>query len=223
MAYFIVLHTRYQDIQLGLFNDIELLDLVTIPSKISSKTITNSLDALLATKELKITDLAFIAAHQGPAPYTTLRVALATVNGLSYATGIPLIGVNGLTALIDMHPTKDDYILALLNAFSGDLYYALYEKATNMIIKTGSSLAKDLIPALAEKYAGSFLVIGNGAELHQLGIQEYFGKRAHIIKIEIASLEQIGKSAFDQFQNCDALQTKLYPIYLKNQFGTASF
>ncbi len=50
---------------------------------------------------LRFLDLAFIAAHQGPAPFTTLRVCLTTVNGFAFATGMPLIGINGLQELVE--------------------------------------------------------------------------------------------------------------------------
>lgn len=225
MAHFLIIHTRYKDIQLGLYNDGKFLHAITLESKLSSKLLTTQINNVLDTGAISLTDLQFIGAHLGPAPFTTLRVALATVNGLAYATGIPLIGVNGLSAIIDNETSvHNDYTLVLLNAFCNDVYFALYEKATSTILKIGSMQAKDLIPALAEKYAGIFYIIGNGAELHKPGIEEYFGKRAHVNhEIEIASLEQIAQSAYVQFNDCGERETQLLPIYLKNQFGTAQF
>ena len=56
---------------------------------------------MLKQHALTFSGLAFIAAHQGPAPFTTLRVCLTTVNGFAFATQVPLIGVNGLKELVD--------------------------------------------------------------------------------------------------------------------------
>lgn len=225
MAYFLILHTRYKDVQIGIYNDYELLHATTLESKVASKLLTTEINTLLHKANITLVNLQFIGAHLGPAPFTTLRVALATANGLAYTTNLPLIGVNGLSAITDLEiPNRAEYVLVMLNAFCNDVYYALYEQATNTILMIGSMQAKELLPKIAEKYAGIFYIIGNGTGLHRLGIEECFGKRAHIDHtIEIASLEQIAQNAYTQFTNCSARETQLLPIYLKNQFGRAEF
>ena len=69
---------------------------------------------MLKNSRLTFRRFAFVAAHQGPAPFTTLRVCLTTVNGFAFATGVPLIGVNGLQELIVQHKRADSITVALL-------------------------------------------------------------------------------------------------------------
>jgi tRNA threonylcarbamoyl adenosine modification protein YeaZ len=64
----------------------------------------------------------------GPAPYTGLRIAIATVNGLHTATGIPLVPIDALKAFVrDYRPQNNNQVtVALLNAFNNDLFYAAF-------------------------------------------------------------------------------------------------
>lgn len=222
MTYSLTVHTRYKDIELGVYHHCDLLHSAILESKSASKLLIHTISDLLNKANIKLSDLSFIAAHQGPAPFTTLRVSLATVNGLASVSSVALVGVNGLLAAIDQYKTDTDYTLVMLNAFCNDIYYALYEKSTDTILAIGYAPAKELIVRLSEKYAGIFYIIGNGAELHMPGIEEFFGKRAKVDHtISMASLKQISASAYKQFQ-CSNTEKQLLPIYLKNQFGAVN-
>lgn len=221
MSYYLIIHTRYKDIQLGVYHDCDLIESAVIDSKSSSKLLIHTISDLLRAAAISLNALSFIGCHQGPAPFTTIRVALATVNGLASAQKIPLVGVNGLLAALDEQSHTYDYMLVMLNAFCNDVYYALYEKKRDTILEIGYAPARDLIIKFSEKYAGIFYIIGNGAQLHKNLLEEYFAHRGIInLDVEMASIERIAQLAFKQF-NCGDLQTQLLPIYLKNQFGTS--
>jgi tRNA threonylcarbamoyladenosine biosynthesis protein TsaB len=55
--------------------------------------------AALAAADLTVRDLTLLAVGLGPGPFTGLRVGLATIEGLAFATGLPVVGVSGLDAL----------------------------------------------------------------------------------------------------------------------------
>ena len=82
MAVFLTIHARYNDVQMGIFRDGNLIELASDESKKVSKNFIVLLDHLLKNNKLSLSDLSFIAAHQGPAPFTTLRVTLASVMDL---------------------------------------------------------------------------------------------------------------------------------------------
>ena len=58
----------------------------------------DALDALEACR-LTLGDVTLLAVGLGPGPFTGLRVGLATIEGLAFATGLPVVGVSGLDAL----------------------------------------------------------------------------------------------------------------------------
>jgi len=55
--------------------------------------------AALEAANLRLRDLTLLAVGLGPGPFTGLRVGLATIEGLAFATGLPVVGVSGLGAL----------------------------------------------------------------------------------------------------------------------------
>jgi tRNA threonylcarbamoyladenosine biosynthesis protein TsaB len=217
MALFLTIHTRYKDVQLGLFNKGKLLDWTSDESKRISKNFIFLMRTLFERNKLSLSDLTFIAAHQGPAPFTTLRVSLASVNGLAFATELPLVGVNGLEVFLDEQHDPHVVTIAILNAFCQDVYYGIYnpfDKSTSY----GYGAATTVLKTMAEQYKEAVTFIGNGVELYKPLIEEYFGTRAHIPPIlpEIASLEAIGTAAFNKWQEKTERLSQLMPLYLKD-------
>lgn len=96
----LVLQSTYDQIEIGLVIDGQLGTQINLNKAQASSQILLAIDQLLQAHRCKVTDLQFIAANLGPAPFTSLRVVIATVNGLCFATGVPLIGVNGLQAFV---------------------------------------------------------------------------------------------------------------------------
>lgn len=85
----------------------------------------------LQEANLQVSDLSAIAAGTGPAPYTGLRIGLATARALAFALGIPVWGVPALDALAAdaaarLSPPPGSRILAALDAKRRETYWALY-------------------------------------------------------------------------------------------------
>jgi tRNA threonylcarbamoyladenosine biosynthesis protein TsaB len=58
-----------------------------------------ALTDLLGEAGATLADVQLLAVGLGPGAFTGLRVGLATMQGLAFATGIPIVGVSGLEAL----------------------------------------------------------------------------------------------------------------------------
>jgi tRNA threonylcarbamoyladenosine biosynthesis protein TsaB len=221
MALFLAVHARYKDVQLGLFKDERLIELASDESKKISKNFISLLDGMLKKHALTFSSLAFIAAHQGPAPFTTLRVCLTTVNGFAFATKVPLIGVNGLKELVDQYKRADAITVALLNAFSQEVYYGI-DDPFNKDISYGYAPAEAFIKELAQKYQSQVSFVGNGIELYEQNLLQVFGDRARFLSTDIVSLETIAQSALDKWQR-EETHHQLMPIYLKDYSTPARF
>lgn len=214
MALFLAVHARYKDAQLGLFKGENLIELAADESKKISRNFIVLVDEMLKKNGLAFSDLTFIAAHQGPAPFTTLRVCITTVNGFAFATGIPLIGINGLQELVESNKQKDGITVALLNAFGQEIYYGIddpFNKSTTF----GYAPAEIFIKELAQRYQTPLTFVGNGLELYGDAIKLSLGNRAHFLSTDIVSLETIARSALGKWQR-DETHQQLMPIYLKD-------
>lgn len=143
----------------------------------------------------------FIGVNAGPAPYTSLRIVLATANGLHAASGIPLIAVDALKVFVQAHKpaTVDDATVVLLNAFNQDLFYAIARY--NEPIETGYDRNDALIERLQRELSGLKITwLGNAAP--------------HPIIYDYPLTEQFVAYAWQRRLNNETTNSVL-PLYLK--------
>jgi tRNA threonylcarbamoyladenosine biosynthesis protein TsaB len=217
MAYYITLSNTYELVELGLFHEGHLIDSVSDDKMYVSKNIVVLLQELLAKNNKQLADLSFIAANQGPAPYTTLRVVLSTVNGLSFSTGIPLIGLDGLE-LFAKEFADDCFAQTVIlhNAFNQELYYALAHNQG--IVSKGYGSVNHVIDIIKNQFShNSIRFLGNGYNLHAAAFEQAFGSQAYIPTTMPThpSLAYLGAHAYDLWHNQANHQTQLFPLYLK--------
>lgn len=91
-------------------------------------------------------DLEGIAFTRGPGSYTGLRIAVATVRGLSTGWSVPLMGVSSLR-LLSWGAGLSTPVLAVIRARKGEVFGALYASSdpfSHEIIPPGVYLASRL-------------------------------------------------------------------------------
>jgi len=217
MPLFLTIQTTYQDIQIALCKANVITDVVIIDKMNATKQLVSTLDALLNAHHCSLRDLTFIAANAGPGPFTTLRTVLANVNGLRYATNIPLVGLHGLAAFADEH--KDPQwpcSVYLFNAFAKDVYYALDYQGTVATMHYQNIYR--LLDELQMHTIYPIRFLGNGATLYQNLISERFGSNAFIPAEAplFCSMKHLALRSLQQWQLQQYQSSPLMPLYLKN-------
>lgn len=217
MTYFLSIQNTYESVEIALFGDEKLLATAQEDKMRASKYFIRILEFILKDNNIELSDLAFLAANQGPGPFTTLRVVIASVNGLGFATQIPLIGIDGLDALLLEYPDAQTPIsVAILNAFNNDVYYGISEKG-----KTTQKGCKNIdlfLDEIKTRYPKTAIrLIGNGAQIYASNIEKHFAHNA-IIPSPLplhCSVKQIGVMGWDRWNKKEELAVKLMPLYLK--------
>ncbi|HVH04841.1 MAG TPA: tRNA (adenosine(37)-N6)-threonylcarbamoyltransferase complex dimerization subunit type 1 TsaB [Myxococcota bacterium] len=119
------------------------------------------IDALLARTGTPLGAIAAFAVSVGPGSFTGLRVGIATVKGLAFASGRRVAAVPTLAALAHAGADGRAPVAALLDARRGEVYAAVYGADGAMLL--AETVAKPA--ALAERLAaGTRIVAGEGAE-----------------------------------------------------------
>ena len=215
--HFIAIQNTYEAIELAVCHQTTIIDRTHIAKEQASKLIIIELEQLLRRNNLQLSDCSFIAANQGPGPFTTLRVVITTVNALSFATKIPLIGINGLEAILKEHASSDyPFSIALLNAFNHDVYFGIAQ--AGIMVQDGYDNGQHFLQELRQNFPDTPLhFIGNAIPLYQKEIQTLFGNLA-LFKEPIpqtCSLAQIATLGWHAWQERQHICFQLMPLYLK--------
>ncbi|PKN03446.1 tRNA (adenosine(37)-N6)-threonylcarbamoyltransferase complex dimerization subunit type 1 TsaB [Candidatus Dependentiae bacterium HGW-Dependentiae-1] len=216
MIYFLGVQSTYTAIEVGVFAQEKLVTCAQEDKIRASKNLIPLIAYTLDQAKIPLEKLSFIAVNQGPGPFTTLRVAIATANGLSFASKLPLIGIDSLEAFLREHAPKKQVTLVLFNAFNNDVYYAL--QSPGIAPRTGYKNIEVLLSQIHQEMPEQSVVfLGNGTELHREKITQLLGTHA-IIPEPLAttySIQKLGALALERWQKKEGLSTQLTPLYLK--------
>jgi tRNA threonylcarbamoyladenosine biosynthesis protein TsaB len=142
------------------------------------------LDALSAASR-SLDDVALLAVAAGPGAFTGLRIGIATMQGLAFARGVPLVGVSALDALADAASDSHDrrarpephHLLACMDAARGEVFAALYrfgdgaaEPVTGPLV---GPIDRLLAPWSSLVSDGAVLAIGGGAMRYRDAIERW--------------------------------------------------
>jgi tRNA threonylcarbamoyladenosine biosynthesis protein TsaB len=128
------------------------------------------------------------AVSTGPGSFTGLRIGIATMQGLAFGRGKPLIGVSGLTALraVASPAFLGSRIATWVDAWRGDVYAALFEDGREIgepVVAKPSALLDDLARRDGAPYtlmANDITFIGDGAETYRDLILSRLGHAARL-------------------------------------------
>jgi tRNA threonylcarbamoyladenosine biosynthesis protein TsaB len=93
---FLTIRTDKPEAEIGLFDGSERLAYESWPAhRELSDTIHRKIDELLKSQDKTMTDVAGIAAYQGPGSFTGLRIGLTVANALAYSYSLPVVATTG--------------------------------------------------------------------------------------------------------------------------------
>ncbi len=211
---YIVISASYTSVSCGLYEGPECVDSFVQDKMTVSKNLMVNMNALLKNNAMPYQDLSFIAVNCGPSPFTTLRVVIATVNGLLCALNIPLIAVDGLKAFLHPYDATEYPVVALLNAFNNDLYFGIKIKNS---IKIGWEFYGTFLYQLSCEYKDKkIMFIGNGVALHQELLLNLFPHALFEQTLtEYVELSVVAERALKAWNNNQETYKPLVPLYLK--------
>ena len=110
-------------------------------------------------------DLDAVAVSVGPGSFTGLRVGLATAKGLALGAGARLAGMSTLEALAEGYALTDGMICALLDAYRGEVYMAVFRRNGNVLER----VAPDVVLAPGAVASALAAVEGPRSEERRVG------------------------------------------------------
>ena len=172
----------------------------------------------MAGKTLKEVDA--IAVSKGPGSYTGLRIGVAAAKGLCYALDKPLIAISTLACLVaGFKPTKNAYLVPMLDARRMEVYSAVYDQDHNLIRAIEAEIIdSNSFKTLLDQSKVYFL--GDGADKCKEHITD---KNAHFLEGRFPSAKDMASLAFEKFKKGHFEDLAYFePYYLKEFLVTPS-
>jgi len=180
------------------------------------------IQAVLDQAKFSLSDLNGIAVSIGPGSFTGLRITLATVKGIAYELGLPVLGISTLHAQAARVIDTQDLICALLDARKQEVYAALFRRVHGTLMRLSDDGVMTITNAIEiierARQDGSCTVIGDGAQAYKKFLLQSLGSRLRIgadgeystVAYRVAELAQarFGAAAGDDLGG-------LVPLYLR--------
>ncbi len=184
------------------------------------------IESVLSKARLTVTDLAGIAVSIGPGSFTGLRIGLATVKGVAYDSGVPVVGISTLHANAARVTNFDGLICSMLDARKGEVYMSLFRRSGENLTRITTDTVMSInyaIDAMRNHHScaadgASLLVVGDGAKAYEKLLSDSFGTTALLSASEnypsVASRIAIIAHSRIMTQSVEDVGT-LAPVYLR--------
>jgi tRNA threonylcarbamoyladenosine biosynthesis protein TsaB len=149
------------------------------PSRPQAERLPGDLMSLLEHAGIGLPDIDVFAVATGPGSFTGLRIGIATMQGLAFAAGKPLVGVSGFDALATAAGSAR--VATWVDAWRGEVYAALYDgrEVVAPIVMQPEPLLADIRARYGES-AFPVTFIGDGAGSYRDLIERTLGEGATI-------------------------------------------
>jgi tRNA threonylcarbamoyladenosine biosynthesis protein TsaB len=169
-----------------------------------------AVDVLLRGLDVRAGDLDAFAVTVGPGSFTGLRVGLSSVQGLALACGRPCIGVSALDVLASAAAGSAPAVVALMDAFRGELYSAVYDGHGGLRVPARVGAIETLLPGLPKGVA----FVGDATEAHRERILAGVPDAA-FPAVDLFLAAQLGRLALRLGPAAAVPAAELRPLYLR--------
>ena len=177
------------------------------------------IDSILKEYEIDINDIDAFIISRGPGSFTGLRIGMATLKGLAFASKKPLISVSTLDALAYNSISFQGIICPIMDALRDNIYTCLYKNENNNLtplIKEQCLNINELVTIL-KKQTLPIIFVGDGVAKHKEFLQENipnsFFAPNHSNFPKASSIGELGIKKINDgvIENIDSIN----PIYLR--------
>lgn len=190
-----------------------------------SEVLLSHIDKLLKNLNLELGKLDGFSISIGPGSFTGLRIGLATVKGLSFASGKPVKGVPTLDALAFLSMGCKYPLVPILDAKKKQIYAAVYDVQGNIIKRKTPYFVVDLSD-LMKKIPEEVAFTGPGIKMFRPELKKTMGKKAHFLRGEknLPSGAAVAYLGWERLKRNEKEHlSSLVPIYVRKSEAELKF
>lgn len=170
---------------------------------------------LLERSRLGIRDLDALAFGQGPGSFTGIRIGCGFVQGLAFASGLPVVPVPSLLALAEQSGASR--VVSALDARMGETYLAAYSRmGGDWSAVLRPQLAREgSLPALPGR---EWVATGSGFDAFDWLRAAYSSQVSHRIETDLPRAASVARVASRAYLRGEALPAEeAVPLYLRDK------
>jgi len=183
---------------------------------LASQLILPSINKLLNTAEVTLSELHGVAFGAGPGAFTGVRVACGVAQGLAFGAQLSVVGINTLNAVAASCGAEK--VIVCQDARMGEVYQAAYQKSGNNWLEVSATIVckPELVPAIAGK---DWVGAGSGWAAYEEVLKQTYAQNISQVLSDIApTAEAILKLAEPIFEAGLAKSaSEAAPIYIRNR------
>lgn len=217
MAYLLVVDASTSLCSVAVQREQQSFSLVESQPRRQAQLLLPMVDELLTQAGIKKTELAGVAYGRGPGSFTGIRIAASVMQGIALALSLPVCGISSLQTLAQtvLKQSKTDYVLALMDAHMGELFWGVYARDGEICQLIGVEHVgspEQCLAAIAE-----FKAAYPHGELAGNGLQQpsfnHFDQAWALLEPQAQEMLVLVQQAWDnqQFSSADQHQ----PVYLR--------
>ncbi|OOZ41623.1 tRNA (adenosine(37)-N6)-threonylcarbamoyltransferase complex dimerization subunit type 1 TsaB [Solemya pervernicosa gill symbiont] len=204
----------------ALYIDGEVLSRFEIAPRQHARLILPMIDSLLSEAGIVVADLDALAFGRGPGGFTGVRIATGVIQGVGFATELPVVPVSTLAALAQGAWREFGYkqIATAIDARMGEVYWGRYTLADNELMQLqGEELV--IPPEQVEGEGSGWVGIGSGWTTYSDVMQSQLVNELEEQKGErFPNAHDIALLAVNDFHNGVAVNAaEALPIYLRDK------
>ena len=183
-----------------------------------SRTLLPMVEDMLRSSELTLGDMDAVAVAAGPGSFTGLRIGIASVKGLAWASEKPCIPVSTLEAMAWPLAHLEGIVVCAMDARRQQIYNGVFLAENGTLTRLREDRAISLEEAAADLagFDGPLTVVGDGAQLcHGYLVQQGIPCRLAPAHLRLQSAVGVGMAAFRRWPEGALSARALAPVYLR--------
>ncbi len=203
----------------ALVDEGEIIGEAAVDKKIThSEKLLPLIDQILKNSQVPLEEVEGFAVSLGPGSFTGLRIGIATIKGLAFATNKPVAGISTLDVLAQQLLFSESLICPILDARKGEVYAAFYQG-------DGKGNLKKLTPDLAakpeeliKKTKERVIFLGSGVKVYKEIIRKGLKEKAIFAPpfLNHPRAAILGALSLPRFKKNETLELEnFHPIYIR--------
>jgi tRNA threonylcarbamoyladenosine biosynthesis protein TsaB len=175
-----------------------------------------TLELMLEELSLTLSDMDGLVVAAGPGSFTGLRIGIATMEGLAYATGRPIVGVSSLEATAYRYRYRTGFVGSFLDARRKEIFGALYRANGHELQLEVEPVCESPEKFIARLPEEPILLAGNGTVVYRELLSQQSDRDLQFAASSFFLAEDVARLGSKRLQRGDATALgKLEAIYLR--------